>query len=172
MYEERVAKSPSGRPRRAARRADELTRPTAADLDEFRRGIDPIRRRESSERCSRNPSELQRLAAGARVSRLAAARIADIRWRWSCGTAAGDPHRRTLTAINGFQSAWVRIDEPSPVLDSPELPAELKGFYYIGCRPQLDNWWRHDPVGRSIRLFLFRRRVEGILETAGAGARW
>src|SRR5207247_942682 len=42
MYEERVAKSLPEGARAGTAALHELTRPTAADLDEFRRGIDPI----------------------------------------------------------------------------------------------------------------------------------
>ena len=63
---------------------------TQADLDEFRRGIDPLASAASSARCWRSFRRASRTAPITRLPRApAAARSPATRWPSSCGTAAG-----------------------------------------------------------------------------------
>ena len=55
MFKERLRAQPAGgRPRDVGDLLDALARPTDADLDEFRRGIEPLALAASSARCSRS----------------------------------------------------------------------------------------------------------------------
>src|SRR3954469_2889766 len=127
---------------------DALAAPNDADLDDFRRGIDPLA---SSGRLGAllaqfpasfkdTPESRDTLTALLRA--FAAYPIAvELRHNtWS--DRIGD----TLDILNAFGAAWVQIDEPKFRFSIRQnyLP-NVKGFYYMRLHGRnADKWWRHD----------------------------
>ena len=130
-----------GRRRRRRRCIDALARPNDADLDEFRRGIDPLAVARQARRAARAVSaELQGRAGVARLPRRSCcARFADypvaveLRHRsWS------DALGETLALLNEFRRR-VGADRRAevPLLDPAELPAERRGLLlHAAARPE------------------------------------
>ncbi|MGE3512132.1 MAG: DUF72 domain-containing protein [Vicinamibacterales bacterium] len=124
----------------------ELSRPTTADLDEFKRGIDP-------------------LASAGKIGALLAQfppsfKNGDVErdyLAWLLGVFREFPvaielrHRSwsdalsdTLTLLNGFGAAWVQIDEPKFRFSIRQnyLP-NIVGFYYMRLHGRnAAQWWR------------------------------
>ena len=175
MYEERVVKSLPEGARAGTAALHELTRPTAADLDEFRRGIDPIA----------SAGKLGALLAQFPPSFKDSPPARDY-LAWLLRAFAGYPmavelrHRswsdhiaETLTLINGFQSAWVQIDEPKFRFSIRQnyLP-NVKGFYYMRLHGRnVDKWWRHDRSEDRYDYFYSDDELKEFSETAGAARR-
>ena len=181
MFKERVREAlPDGR-RAAATLLDALARPNQADLDEFRRGIDPLA---SSGKLgallAQFPPSFKDSAGVTRLSRLAARarsrtiRVAvELRHRsWS--DAVGD----TLALLNAFGAAWVQIDEPKFRFSIRQnyLP-NVDGFYYMRLHGRnATQWWTHEKSedrynylysgGRAQRVRRDRRTPRGAREEA------
>jgi uncharacterized protein YecE (DUF72 family) len=147
MYRERVAKSlPPDAEDRAAIEA--LAAPTDADIDEFKRGIDPLASagKLGALLAQFPPSFKDTPAAREYVTRLlrvfAGYRVAvELRHKsWS------DAVDSTLALLNEASAAWVQIDEPKFKLSIRQnyLP-NVKGFYYMRLHGRnAKKWWRHD----------------------------
>ena len=127
---------------------EELARPNAADLDEFRRGIDPLASSgklgailaqfpPSFKKGEREQAYLVELLESLRGYPVAV----ELRHRsWS------DAFQSTLDILNAFQSAWVQIDEPKFNFSIRQnfLP-NVRGFYYMRLHGRnVANWWRHE----------------------------
>jgi uncharacterized protein YecE (DUF72 family) len=148
MFKARVARGLPADARDDVSAIDSLARPTAADLDEFRRGIDPLA---SSGRLGALLAQFPASFKDATVSRdyladllrqFAAYPVAvELRHRgWS--DAIGD----TLALLNTFGAAWVQIDEPKFRFSIRQnyLP-NVQGFYYMRLHGRnVEKWWRHD----------------------------
>lgn len=146
MYRERVVRSlpEDARPEQAAA----LARPTAADLDEFRRGIDPLA---SSGKLGallaqfpasfKNDDPSRDYLAWLLRAFATYAVAVELRHRtWS------DALPQTLGLLNEFRAAWVQIDEPKFRFSIRQnyLP-NLKGFYYMRLHGRnAEKWWRHE----------------------------
>jgi uncharacterized protein YecE (DUF72 family) len=154
---------------------DELAEVNAADLDEFRRGIDPI-------------AELGKLGAllaqfpasfknGARerdyVARLLRAFhgypvAVELRHKsWS------DVFGETLQLLNGFQAAWVQIDEPKFRFSIRQnyLP-NVEGFSYMRLHGRnAAQWWRHDTSDDRYNYLYSAEELSEFSETADAARR-
>jgi uncharacterized protein YecE (DUF72 family) len=126
----------------------ELARPNAADLDEFRRGLEPLAESgklgailaqfpPSFKNGEAEQSYLIELLQALRGYPVAV----ELRHRsWS------DAFGSTLDLLNSFQSAWVQIDEPKFKFSIRQnfLP-NIKGFYYMRLHGRnVANWWRHE----------------------------
>jgi uncharacterized protein YecE (DUF72 family) len=148
MFKERIAGSlPGGAPHDAAL-VDALARPNEADLDEFRRGIDPLA---SSGRlgallaqfpASFKNAEGSRDYLAALLRSLAGYPVAVELRHKSWSDAIGE----TLELLNAFRAAWVQIDEPKFRFSIRQnyLP-NVKGFYYMRLHGRnTDKWWRHE----------------------------
>lgn len=147
MFRERVTKSiPAGA--RTEQAIAELARPNQADLDEFRRGIDP-------------------LAASGKLGALLAQFPPSFKWGDAecaylghllrafdgCQVAVelrhsswSDRFGDTLALLNGFEAAWVQIDEPKFRFSIRQnfLP-NVRGFYYMRLHGRnAAHWWRHE----------------------------
>jgi uncharacterized protein YecE (DUF72 family) len=125
-----------------------LARPNAADLDEFRRGIDPLAScGKLGALLAQFPSSFKDTPASREylaglLQALAGYPIAvELRHRsWSDGIA------ETLTLLNEFGAAWVQIDEPKFRFSIRQnyLP-NVKGFYYMRLHGRnAEKWWRHE----------------------------
>jgi uncharacterized protein YecE (DUF72 family) len=149
MYQERVShvlSSGLGTPPGDPAAVEALAKPTEADLDEFRRGIDPLA---SSGKLgavlAQFPPSFKDTPAsrGYLVSLLAALteyRVAvELRHRsWSDGLM------ETLALLNGFRAAWVQIDEPKFAFSIRQnhLP-NVEGFYYMRLHGRnAAQWWQ------------------------------
>ena len=149
MYKERVADSLA--PEAAAMGdgdwLDALTKPNQADLDEFRRGIDPLASAgKLGALLAQFPPSFKDTPASSDylaglLGALAGYQVAvELRHRsWS------DRIGETLALLNGFQAAWVQIDEPKFKFSIRQnyLP-NVDGFYYMRLHGRnVEQWWRH-----------------------------
>jgi uncharacterized protein YecE (DUF72 family) len=125
---------------------DELTRPNQADIDEFRRGIEPLAGAgklgallaqfpPSFKNTESEQSYLLDLLHAFRDYRVAV----ELRHRsWS------DTFGDTLDLLNTADAAWVQIDEPKFRLSIRQnyLP-NVRGFYYMRLHGRnAANWWK------------------------------
>jgi len=154
---------------------DALVRPNDADLDEFRRGIDPLA---SSGKLgallaqfppSFKDTPESRDYLTDLLRRLASYRVAvELRHRsWS--DRVGD----TLGLLNGFNAAWVQIDEPKFRLSIKQnyLP-NVKGFYYMRLHGRnAAQWWRHDKSEDRYDYLYSNDELKEFSETADAARR-
>lgn len=175
MYRERVARSVpenvQGAPDMAAAIAA-LARPSAADLDEFRRGIDPLVTAgklgallaqfpasfKSDESSRDYLAGLLRALAGYAVA-------VELRHRsWS------DRFPETLALLNEFAAAWVQIDEPKFRFSIRQnLLPNIKGFYYMRLHGRnAANWWRHDKAEDRYDYLYSAAEIKEFAETAVA----
>jgi uncharacterized protein YecE (DUF72 family) len=124
-----------------------LTKPNQADLDEFRRGIDPLASAgklgallaQFPPSFKDTPTSRDYLAG--LLTALAGYQVAvELRHRsWS------DRVGETLALLNRFQAAWVQIDEPKFKFSIRQnyLP-NVEGFYYMRLHGRnVEQWWRH-----------------------------
>jgi uncharacterized protein YecE (DUF72 family) len=148
MFKERLASGLPDQARRESALLDALAQPSDADLDAFRRGIDPLA---SSGRLGAllaqfpasfkdAPSSRDYLASLLRA--FAGYPVAvELRHRsWS--DTIGD----TLALLNTFGAAWVQIDEPKFRFSIRQnyLP-NVHGFYYMRLHGRnAAAWWRHE----------------------------
>jgi uncharacterized protein YecE (DUF72 family) len=148
MFRERMAGGLPEDARADAALVDALAHPNDADLDEFRRGIDPLA---SSGRLGALLAQFPPSFKDDAASRDYLA--------WLMRAFAGYPvavelrHRSwsdaiggTLELLNAFGAAWVQIDEPKFRFSIRQnyLP-NVKGFYYMRLHGRnVQKWWRHD----------------------------
>jgi uncharacterized protein YecE (DUF72 family) len=125
-----------------------LSRPSASDLDEFKRGIEPLATSgklgvvlaQFPPSFKRSAHEIEYLTGLLRD--LSDYRVAvELRHKsWS------DRVAESLDILNGFGAAWVQIDEPKFRLSIRQnyLP-NVRGFYYMRLHGRnAKNWWHHD----------------------------
>jgi uncharacterized protein YecE (DUF72 family) len=145
MFEERLKR---GLPHDAEQAAiAELARPNDADLEEFRRGIEPLRRRQ------RLGPLLAQFPASFRAGDAQREYLIDLLGAFSDYAIAvelrhrswSDAFTETLTLLNTARAAWVQIDEPKFKFSIRQnhLP-NIRGFYYMRLHGRnADRWWRH-----------------------------
>jgi uncharacterized protein YecE (DUF72 family) len=172
MFRERIAGALPEDARGDAAAIDALARPNAADLDEFRRGIDPLA---SSGRLgallAQFPPSFKNDAASrdyleALLRAFGGYRVAvELRHRsWS--DAIGD----TLRLLDMFGAAWAQIDEPKFRFSIRQnfLP-NVQGFYYMRLHGRnVANWWRHEKSEDRYDYLYSNEELEEFSETAGA----
>jgi len=151
---------------------DALALPNEADIDAFRRGIDPLA---SSGRLGAllaqfPPSFKDTPAARDYLSGLLRAFAAyplavELRHKtWS------DSIGETLGLLNTFGAAWVQIDEPKFRLSIRQnyLP-NVKGFYYMRLHGRnADQWWKHDKSEDRYNYLYSANELKEFTETADA----
>jgi uncharacterized protein YecE (DUF72 family) len=149
MYNERVAGSlaPEAGAIGEGDWLEAITKPNQADLDQFRRGIDPLATagKLGALLAQFPPSFKETPASRNYLAKLLAAlagyQVAvELRHRsWS------DRVGETLALLNQFQAAWVQIDEPKFKFSIRQnyLP-NVEGFYYMRLHGRnVAQWWRH-----------------------------
>ena len=154
---------------------ERVVQPNDADLDEFRRGIDPLA---STGKLGallaqfppsfKDTPESQDYLADL-LRRLASYPVAvELRHRsWS--DRLGD----TLGLLNGFNAAWVQIDEPKFRFSIRQnyLP-NVKGFYYMRLHGRnAAQWWRHDKSEDRYDYLYSNDELKEFSETADAARR-
>ena len=126
----------------------ELARPNLADVDEFKRGIDPLASAgklgallaqfpASFKNGDRERAYLTRLLEDFRGFPIAV-ELRHASWSDAVG--------ETITLLNAFGAAWVQIDEPKFRFSIRQnfLP-NIKGFYYMRLHGRnAAQWWKHD----------------------------
>ena len=165
----RASASGGGAPREVI---NELARPNDADLDEFRRGVDPLAKagKLGPLLAQFPPSFKNGDAENAYLTRLLRAfsgyRVAvELRHKtWS------DAFGPTLDLLNEFQAAWVQIDEPKFKLSIRQnyLP-NVRGFYYMRLHGRnVANWWKHDKSEDRYDYLYSADELKEFTEIAGA----
>jgi len=175
MFRDRLSRGLPEDVRGESQLAAELARPNDADLDEFRRGIDPLA---SSGRLGAllaqfpasfksDPASRDYLTGLLRAFGEYPVAV-ELRHRsWS--DALGD----TLTLLNGFGAAWVQIDEPKFRFSIRQnyLP-NVTGFYYMRLHGRnAAQWWRHDKSEDRYNYLYSDDELKEFTETADAARR-
>ena len=151
---------------------DALSRPTAADLDEFKRGIDPLARSgKLGPLLAQFPASFKRSGnaqdyLSSLLDTFAGYPVAVELRHSSWSDAFGD----TLTLLNAFGAAWVQIDEPKFRFSIRQnyLP-NVKGFYYMRLHGRnADKWWRHDKSEDRYDYLYSDDELKEFTETASA----
>jgi uncharacterized protein YecE (DUF72 family) len=175
MFKARVVDSLPDDAREDSNAITSLVRPNLADLDEFRRGIEP-------------------LAAGGKLGALLAqfpASFKDSPASRDSLTGLLDAFRdypiavelrhkswsdrigETLTILNAFGAAWVQIDEPKFRFSIRQnyLP-NVEGFYYMRLHGRnAKNWWTHDKSEDRYDYLYSNDELKEFAETADAARR-
>ena len=144
----------------------------AADLDEFRRGIDPLAAAGklgallAQFPASFKDGDASRESLAALLRAFAGYPVAvELRHRsWS------DRIAETLSLLNEFGAAWVQIDEPKFRFSIRQnyLP-NVKGFYYMRLHGRnADKWWRHEKSEDRYDYLYSGDELKEFTETAGA----
>jgi uncharacterized protein YecE (DUF72 family) len=146
LFQERVARAlPSDVDDPAI--LDALARPNQADLDAFRQGLDPIAE------AGRLGALLAQFPASFKCGDAERRYLADLMQAFADYPMAvelrhsswSDRFGQTLSLLNGFNAAWVQIDEPKFrfSIRQNHLP-NVKGFYYVRLHGRnAAAWWRH-----------------------------
>jgi uncharacterized protein YecE (DUF72 family) len=148
MYTQRLARTLPADVRDDADLLGTLAAPNAADLDEFRRGIEPLASRgklgallaQFPPSFKDTPASRDYLAGLLRAFHGYALAVELRHSSWS------DAIGGTLALLNEFGAAWVQIDEPKFRFSIRQnyLP-NVKGFYYMRLHGRnAAAWWRHD----------------------------
>jgi len=172
MFAERLEKSLPDDAREAQEAIRALARPNAADVDEFRRGIEPLAAsgRMGALLAQFPPSFKNTPAAQDYVTDLLRSfhdyRVAvELRHRsWS------DEIAGTLTLLNAFNAAWVQIDEPKFAFSIRQnyLP-NVEGFYYMRLHGRnAARWWRHEKAEDRYDYLYSADELKTFSETASA----
>ena len=146
-----------------------------ADLDEFRRGIEPLANagKLGALLAQFPPSFRDTPATRAHLASLLNAfrglQVAvELRHRsWSDNVAT------TLALLDEFQSAWVQIDEPKFTFSIRQnyLP-NVQGFYYMRLHGRnAHNWWRHDKSEDRYNYLYSADELQEFSDTADAARR-
>lgn len=147
MFKERLRQSlPADAPAEEA--IEGLARPNQADLDEFRRGVEPLAE------SGKLGVLLAQFPPSFRSGAAECDYLADLLRAFGNYPLAVELRHRswsdrigdTLDLLNGFQAAWVQIDEPKFRFSIRQnyLP-NIRGFYYLRLHGRnAAEWWRHD----------------------------
>jgi len=175
MFKERLASALPAGAREESDLVDALARPNDADLDEFKRGIDPLA---SGGRLGALLAQFPASFKDDDASREYLANLlralsnypvaVELRHRsWS--DRIGD----TLTLLNGFGAAWVQIDEPKFRFSIRQnyLP-NVTGFYYMRLHGRnVEKWWRHEKSEDRYDYLYSSDELKEFSETADAARR-
>jgi uncharacterized protein YecE (DUF72 family) len=174
MFTDRLRRSVTGAAGAAGQ--DELlavlARPNQADLDEFRRGVDPLAERGKLGALlaqfppSFKNGEAERDYLINLLGTLSGYRVAvELRHRsWS------DTFGDTLALLNGFEAAWTQIDEPkfSFSIRQNFLP-NVRGFYYMRLHGRnAAQWWRHGKTEDRYDYLYSADELKDFTQTADA----
>jgi uncharacterized protein YecE (DUF72 family) len=151
---------------------DALTRPNQTDIDEFRRGVDPLASAgKLGVLLAQFPASFKDTAGsreylGDLLRAFSDYPIAvELRHRsWSDGI--GD----TLSLLNEFGAAWVQIDEPKFRFSIAQnyLP-NVRGFYYMRLHGRNhEAWWRHEKSEDRYNYLYSESELKEFSDTAAA----
>lgn len=151
---------------------DLLAQVTRSDIDEFRRGVDPLA---SSDRMGALLAQFPPSFKDTPASRDYLAHLlrafsdypvaVELRHRsWS------DAMGETLAMLNAFGAAWVQIDEPKFRFSIRQnyLP-NVASFYYMRLHGRnAAQWWRHDKSEDRYNYLYSAQELRGFSDIAGA----
>ena len=154
---------------------DALVKPNPSDLDDFKRGIDPLA---SARKLGALLAQFPASFKDTPVSRESLAELlrafrdypvaVELRHKsWS------DQMGETLTLLNGFGAAWVQIDEPKFRFSIRQnyLP-NVEGFYYMRLHGRnVEKWWRHEKSEDRYDYLYSSEELKEFSETADAAKR-
>jgi uncharacterized protein YecE (DUF72 family) len=172
MFKERLASGLPGESAREPALLDALAQPNEADIDAFRRGIDPLA---SSGRLGALLAQFPASFRGSRPSRDYLAGLlrafagypvaVELRHKtWS------DQMGDTLTLLNAFGAAWVHIDEPKFRFSIRQnyLP-NVQGVYYMRLHGRnAATWWHHAKAEDRYDYLYSADELKAFTDTAGA----
>jgi uncharacterized protein YecE (DUF72 family) len=175
LYRERVARGLPGDAAGERETIHALAQPTPADVDEFKRGIDPLAERgKLGALLAQFPASFKASEAGREylinlLEVFGSYSVAvELRHRsWS------DTLAQTLDLLNGFSAAWVQIDEPKFKLSIRQnhLP-NVQGFYYMRLHGRnAANWWRHGASEDRYDYLYSAHELDEFVETIDAARR-
>ena len=175
MFKARVTKGLPEAARGETDLVDALARPNTADLDEFRRGIDPLASggkmgallAQFPPSFKDTPASREYLADLLRVFNGYPVAV-EVRHRsWS------DAIGETLALLNTFGAAWVQIDEPKFRFSIRQnyLP-NVTGFYYMRLHGRnVEKWWRHEKSEDRYDYLYSAGELKEFTDTADAARR-
>ena len=148
MFAERVERSLPDDARADSEAIRTIAQPGAADLDEFRRGIDPLAARgKLGAVLAQFPPSFKDAPASREyvvgLLRMLGGYPIAVELRHSSWS---DRLGETLAMLNAFEAAWVQIDEPKFRFSVRQnfLP-NVRGFYYMRLHGRnVASWWRHE----------------------------
>ena len=175
MFRERVARGLPEGARSDTSAIESLAQPNEADLDEFRRGIDPLASagRLGALLAQFPPSFKDDPRSRDYLAQLLRAFVdypvaVELRHKsWS------DHIGETLTLLNAYKSAWVQIDEPKFQFSIRQnyLP-NVTGFYYMRLHGRnVEKWWRHAKSEDRYDYLYSAAELKEFTETAAAARR-
>ncbi len=152
-----------------------LTRPNRAEIDEYRRGIEPLARagKLGALLAQFPPSFKESPESGAYLEALLDELhdypiAVELRHRsWS------DNFSRTLSLLNSRKAALTQIDEPKFRLSirQNQLP-NITGFYYMRLHGRnAAQWWKHDKAEDRYNYLYSADELRTFAETADAARR-
>jgi uncharacterized protein YecE (DUF72 family) len=175
MFKNRLAASLPEDARGESPALDALARPNDADLDEFCRGIDPLASKgKLGALLAQFPASFKNTPASQNYlsdllrhfgDYLVAVELRHASW--------SDRIADTLALLNGFNAAWVQIDEPKFRFSIRQnfLP-NVKGFYYMRLHGRnAANWWRHEKAEDRYDYLYTGEELKEFSETADAARR-
>jgi uncharacterized protein YecE (DUF72 family) len=153
----------------------ELARPNNADLDEFKRGIEPLAAQHKlgallaqfPPSFKSGHAERDYLAVLLQALREYSVAV-ELRHRsWS------DALSDTLQLLNAFGAAWTQIDEPKfRVSIRQNMLPNVKGFYYLRLHGRnAAQWWKHDKSEDRYNYLYSAGELREFSETADAARR-
>jgi len=153
----------------------ELVKPSAADLNEFRRGIEPLASAgKLGAVLAQFPPSFKGGAAEADYLAHLLRALSDyavaVELRHSSWSDAFD---ETMALLNDASAAWVQIDEPKFrfSIRQNRLP-NVKGFYYMRLHGRnAAQWWKHDKSEDRYNYLYNADELKEISETADAARR-
>jgi uncharacterized protein YecE (DUF72 family) len=175
MFEQRVASALPEDVRGRSSLLRMLAQPNDADLDEFRRGIEPLASAgklgallaqfpPSFKDAPESRGYLEGLLRALKDYPVAV----ELRHSsWS------DRVAETLALLNTFGAAWVQIDEPKFRFSIRQnyLP-NVEGFYYMRLHGRnVEKWWRHEKSEDRYDYLYSADELKEFSETAGAARR-
>jgi uncharacterized protein YecE (DUF72 family) len=172
MFKTRVAASLPEDARGESPALDALVRPNDADLDEFRRGIEPLAAK------GKLGALLAQFPPSFKDTPASQDYLSDLLRRFGDYLVAvelrhgswSDRVADTLALLNGFNAAWVQIDEPKFRFSIRQdfLP-NVKGFYYMRLHGRnAANWWRHEKAEDRYDYLYSGEELKEFSETADA----
>ena len=172
MFRERVAAALPADARTERELVDTLARPNDADLDEFRRGIEPLAASgklgallaQFPPSFKNEPASRDYLAHLLRALGDYSVAVELRHQTWS------DDLDNTLGLLNGFRAAWVQIDEPKFRFSIRQnyLP-NVQGFYYMRLHGRnAAMWWSHEKSEDRYNYLYSADELKEFSETAAA----
>jgi uncharacterized protein YecE (DUF72 family) len=151
---------------------DALSRPNQSDLDEFRRGIEPLASagKLGALLAQFPPSFKDSPASRDYLSWLLHA-FADYRVAVELRHSSwSDAISATLSLLNPFRSAWVQIDEPKFRFSIKQnLLPNVEGVYYMRLHGRnARQWWSHEKAEDRYNYLYTASEIDEFVETVDA----